>query len=249
MNTLSVNHLRPLVSFLVVGSQKAGTTTLHAQLSKHPGLFLPAGKELHFFDRDDLDWSKPAYNGYHSAFSDAGPSQICGEVTPVYMFQRRFLERIHAYSPAMKLVAILRDPVQRAYSNWRMEMSRNTETMSFSSAIREGRSRVSNQWRRFSYVERGLYSEQIRNMLELFGKDQCHFLLSEDLSTNLNQVMTNLSAFLGCSCPVLPFSPQHSHPFEMRDFEPISEADACCLRDIYRDRRTGAAATDCCPPG
>ncbi len=103
------------VSFLVVGAQKAGTTTLYSHLAGHPPLFMSRRKELHFFDSDEHDWEHPDYTGFEAHFADASPGQICGEVTPIYMFRRRFLERIRRYNPHIRLVAILRNPISRAF--------------------------------------------------------------------------------------------------------------------------------------
>lgn len=199
----------PRVSFLIVGAQKGGTTALHGQLQSVPDLYLHPAKELHFFDIDadrngSIDWSRPDHAGYEAQFSAARQDQICGEATPIYMFHPQSLDRIHAYNPRMKLVAILRQPAQRAWSHWRMETTRKRDGMPFSQAIREGRTRVAQNFRTFSYVERGFYGKQIRAMLSLFSPRQCHFLLDEDLRHQPEAALESLCRFLGVAAPSLP---------------------------------------------
>lgn len=111
--------IHPRVSFLIVGTQKGGTTALHGMLQALPDLYLPPDKELHFFDKDAdrsgrIDWTRPDHAGYEARFAAARGNQIRGEATPIYMFHPHSLARIRACNPAMKLVTILRQPAQRA---------------------------------------------------------------------------------------------------------------------------------------
>jgi hypothetical protein len=230
----------PKVSFLVVGAQKSGTTTLHHHLAQQPDLYLPDRKELHFFDADSLDWSNPDYQTYEAFFAAATVGQICGEVTPAYMLHRRFLQRIQAYNPEMRLIAILRHPVERAWSNWRMLVTQDAETLPFSQAIREGRTRIAKDWRAYSYVERGFYADQIANMLELFPARNCHFVLTDDLARDPTAAITGICAFLDCPPPRLPVPPQMLRPLESRDLGALSPEDSAYLSRLYADdiRRT-----------
>src|SRR5215203_1796439 len=156
---------QPLVSFLIAGVQKAGTTALFEYMRDNPAIGLPAAKELHFFDNEtDIDWSRPDYGAYHRFF----PSEpACrGEATPIYIYWPNSLERIKDYNPEMKLVLLFRDPVSRAWSHWKMEYARGAETEPFSWCIRQGRGRVAGDrdtpgfHRVYSYVERGFYGRQ-----------------------------------------------------------------------------------------
>src|ERR1700761_3269521 len=126
------------VSFLVAGVQKGGTTALFDYLGDEPGLSLAREKELHFFDDESQDWAAPNTAAYHAAFApfDGRPR---GEATPIYVYWPNSLARIRAYNPAMKLIVVLRDPVQRAWSHWRMEFARGVETRPFAWCIRQGR--------------------------------------------------------------------------------------------------------------
>lgn len=230
----------PRVSFLIVGAQKSGTTTLHHHLSAHPELFLPACKEVHFFDDDSRDWQAPDHQAYEAHFSSAEPGRVCGEATPAYMLHRRFLERVHRYNAQMRVIAILRDPIQRAWSNWRMEVTRDAEDLPFSQAIREGRGRAKDDWRTYSYVERGFYAPQIANMVALFGRENCHFLLTDDLAADPDRALKGLCAFLGCR-PPLNIRPAVIRPLESQDLGTIPPHDAAYLASLYaRDLRRTA---------
>ncbi len=131
----------PRIDFIVVGAQKAGTTALHEYLASDPNYAVSKTKELHFFDDETCDWSAPDYARYHAQFDWDRPA-IRGETTPIYLYWPQSLERIAAYRPDIRLVAMLRDPVERAWSHWKMERSRGVETGDFSWCIREGRRRL-----------------------------------------------------------------------------------------------------------
>lgn len=220
--------------FLIVGAQKCGTTTLHHHLVTHPDLFLPATKEVHFFDDDSRDWTAPDYSDYDAVFSAAEPGRLCGEITPAYMLHRRFLERIRVYNPQIRLIAILRDPIRRAWSNWRMEVSRDAEDLPFPQAIREGRERRTHDWRVYSYVDRGFYAGQIANMFDLFPRENCHFLLTDDLAVQPGKAVNDICAFLGCR-PVQNIAPAVIQPIKSRDLGSISAQDSSYLAGLYAE--------------
>ncbi|MGP3699569.1 sulfotransferase domain-containing protein [Rhodobacter sp. NSM] len=162
--------------------RKSGTTALHRFLSTHPELFLPAKKDLHFFDSEAaIDWSAPTAPLYETHFAGARPDQICGEAIPVHLFHEPSLQRIRTYNPRMRLILPLRDPVERAHSHWRMEVARGDEPLSFSEAIREGRARVARYWRVFSYVERGVYGTQLKRLETCFPREQILGLLTGEM--------------------------------------------------------------------
>lgn len=196
------HNTKPCVNFLIVGAQKAGTTALSTFLSAHSDLFLPK-VEAHYFDVDTLDWEAPDYEVYERKFRAALPHQLIGAKIPIYMFWDNSMERIHAYNPDIKLIAVLRHPAHRAYSNWKMEAIKGLETMSFSDAIRTGRARsLVNEdekqlnKRRFSFVERGFYAPQIERMLKYFGRDQILFLTNDQMKTNQPGCLDQVCLFL-----------------------------------------------------
>lgn len=228
------------LNFLIAGVQKGGTTALWHFLRQHPGILLSDRKELHFFDNEDINWEDPDYSILHSHFPGCSGGRALGEATPIYVYWRPSMERIAAYNPAMKLIIALRDPICRAYSHWRMEVARNQETLSFSDAIREGRSRVSSdprmpgQHRIFSYVERGFYADQVENILSFFPRSQVFFLNQSDLKTRHADTLRQVCHFLGIGMPDETIVSEFVFSHEGHA-GPIPPVDVDYLGDVYRD--------------
>ncbi len=228
------------VSFLVAGVQKGGTTALFDYLSEHPDLCMPACKEVHFFDDESQDWRRPDYAAYHAHFQNCAGT-IRGEATPIYLYWPDSLERIAAYNPAMKLILVFRDPVERAWSHWRMETARGAETEPFSWCIRQGRARVATNphppgaHRVHSYVERGFYGEQLVRALGLFPRNQLMCLRSEDLLAEPGLILRQVCDFLHAS-PFRTVTPRLSHVgVEIATAKRITDDDRTYLNTIYRD--------------
>src|SRR2546429_7073426 len=124
------------VDFLVAGAQKSGTTALNYYLRRHPYIALPIKKELHFFDNDELfAGGNVSYEPLHEMFQPARPGGIAGENTPIYLYWRPALPRIRDYNPAMKFIVILRNPIERAFSQWNMQRTRGIEPCDFLDAV------------------------------------------------------------------------------------------------------------------
>jgi len=194
------------VDFIIAGAQKAGTTALGAYLKTHPSICMADCKEVHFFDRDEFfKTGQPDYDYYHSFFSrDEG--KLLGEATPSYMFWREAPFRIRQYNQDMKLIVILRNPVERAYSHWNMERSRGAESLSFSEAISRDLSRCSEALAKQnlinSYVARGFYLNQLKRLWGVFPAKQVLVLKYECLRDTPAQLLTRICEFL----EVAPFS-------------------------------------------
>lgn len=227
----------PRVDFLIAGVQKGGTTALFDYLGDYPDIALSAEKELHFFDDEGQDWAAPDYAAYEAKFP-ARDGRPCGEATPIYSYWPRSLERIAAYNPAMKLVLVLRDPVQRAWSHWRMEYARGAELRPFAWCIREGRQRLfqAEPWghhREFSYVERGFYGEQAARVLELFPREQVLILTSEGLRRDPAATLGRVRAFLGLPPAPTPPARETHVGREMAYPSELTAEDVAYLRGVY----------------
>lgn len=233
----------PLVTFLVIGVQKGGTTALHHYLSEDANLALSQVKETHFFDDEGLDWSRPDYRRYHARFPDP-QGRPCGEATPIYSYWPQSLERIAAYNPKMRLILLLRDPVERAWSHWRMEYARGAETRPFAWCIRQGRERLARgtppgHHRVYSYVERGFYAAQMDRILALFPRDQLLVLRSDELRRDPDPLLSQVRGFLGAP-PGPPAAPRLVHVGRKMDYGVgVTAADIDLLREVYAkdDRR------------
>lgn len=194
-----------LVSIFVCGVQKAGTTSLHAHLCEHPDLSPPRKKELRFFINEETDWSAPDYNWLETQYSPDDGEKLRFESTPEYVFWPPSISRIYRYNSAAKLIITFRDPFDRAWSEWCMRYARAEETLPFSSAIREGRKRLiglsplAPETRIWSYIERGLYAEQVKRVLTYFPREQVLFLRAEDVRDDHAATLARIADFLGIS--------------------------------------------------
>jgi hypothetical protein len=197
----------------VLGTQKGGTTTLQELLAAHPAVFLPACKEVHYFslhgDRG-VGW-------YRARFAGARLGQRRGEITPYYLFHPHAPARIRALLPRARLVALLRDPVERALSQYFHARRHGFETLPLEEALAAeparlrgaeevlrapGGSHVSHQ--KHSYLSRGRYDEQLQRYTALFPPEQLLVLRSEDLFADPEPVWRRIQAFLGLPPVPLP---------------------------------------------
>lgn len=229
----------PRVSFLIAGVQKGGTTALFDYLCDYPDVALSTVKEVHFFDDEARDWSSTDYADYHASFGvpDGRPT---GEATPIYSYWPGALERAKAYNPALKLILVLRDPVQRAWSHWRMEYARGAETEPFAWCIRQGRQRLfaSEPWghhREFSYVERGFYGEQLERVFGLFPREQVLVLTSDALRGEPATALDAVRGFLGLPSAPPPAAREVHVGRDMEYPSELTPEDIARLREVYAD--------------
>jgi hypothetical protein len=192
--------MRRLPDFICIGAMRCGTTTLWEMLGRHPLAYLPDTKELHFFDDRD-----GAYAGgldtYAHHFAAAPATSLCGESSPSYLFVEGTEERIRAAIPDVRLIAILRDPVARAWSHYWFNVWRGRERLPFEKALAAESARTTDsdprarRW--FSYVGRGRYLGQLRRYEASFPRDQLFVVLLEDLLARPAVTMRSVLEFLG----------------------------------------------------
>ena len=225
------------VAFIIAGVQKGGTTALFDYLGEAADLSLSRVKEVHFFDDETQDWARPDYGAYHANFApfDGRPR---GEATPIYLYWPGSLERMAAYNPGMRLIVMLRDPVERAWSHWKMEYARGVETRPFAWCIREGRQRLfdAEPWgfhRETSYVERGFYGEQMARLYGLFPQDQVLVLRSDDLRRAPGATLSQVRAFLGLPEAAAPTAREVHVGREMDYGSELNSAEVDYLRGVY----------------
>ena len=189
------------MNFIICGVQKGGTTALDQYLRIHPNICMADKKEVHYFDKDEnFNNSKLDYSKYHKFFSPENVHEIIGEATPIYVYWKSAIKRIYNYNSKIKLILVLRNPSKRAFSHWNMERDRNREQRSFWNSINEEKSKLlsSNyiQNRTFSYLDRGLYSLQIKNIYNYFKENQLLIIKNETLRDNPNSVLKKIASFL-----------------------------------------------------
>jgi len=199
------------LDFIVVGAQKSGTTALHYFLRKHPQIALPERQELHFFDDDEI-FSRPVdYDLLHQQFRPVAGSTllrfatarqaIAGEVTPSYLYWKPAMERIWNYNRQIKLVILLRNPIDRAFAHWNMQRFKDREPLGFLDALKEEPRRIAQpltiESRRFAYVDRGFYSSQLDRVFKFFPREQVHIVKFEDFRDRKQETLDGIFEFLG----------------------------------------------------
>lgn len=193
------------LDFVVIGVQRAGTTSLFKYLMPHPNIYLPPEKEAPFFSNDDL--YQAGWEAYARVYlKGAAATQLLGKITPHYMIDQRVPVRLHALMPKVKLIAILRDPVERAFSHYRLNVRRGLEKRPFDQALlplydptvaAHVRTLTSQRmYETMGYLAYGEYHRILQTYWLLFGKDQLLILFSEALAQNPQQVMDQILAFL-----------------------------------------------------
>jgi hypothetical protein len=234
--------LTPELDFLVIGQQKAGTTSLWRYLEDHPRLRMPPGKESPLF-------TEPAFpdfvRGYMRAlFKDAPRGAKLGTVTPSYMLGANGVDvpqvvaRIRATVPRVRLVALLRDPVERAVSAHRMSLREHGETRSFPVAVREllAPQELERARRRptptNTYVVAGEYGRILEAYLEHFEREQVLVALSADLDRAPGEVVTRVCEHIG----VTPHRPRHLGERFYAGGDPLVPAEAAADLKAYLER-------------
>jgi hypothetical protein len=197
----------PKLDFIVIGAQKAGTTSLWRYLEDNPKLLMPPDKEASFFSEPQYPDALRAY--MRALFKDAPRGKLLGKITPAYMTGTPGISvpaiagRIHETVPRVRLVAVLRDPVERALSAHRMWTRFGEEDRPFETAIAEllqpdalERARRGPSIRD-SYVVSGEYGWMLRAYVERFGAEQLHVELSADLDASAEDVVARVCRFIG----------------------------------------------------
>ena len=198
--------------FLVVGAQKAGTTSLHTYLRQHPALFLTTQKEPHFYcapgDGRPPPWTGPGDAPllahmtfdparYAALFADAGDRRR-GEASTMYLNDPGAPPRVVAANPDVRVVAVLRDPVERAYSAWWMWRRARLEPLSFADALDAEPTRLAAGWSpNFAYAGIGRYAEHLQRWRDAVGPTQMLVLHSDDLRHDRLATVQSVFAFLG----------------------------------------------------
>ena len=188
-----------LPTFMVVGAQKAATTWLSECLDEHPEIFVPPCKEVHFFcpagncrvstEARGLDW-------YLSLFPEESRYRVRGELSTDYMFFPEAAEALHRLNPDMKVIFMLRHPVDRAYSAYWMQRRKRTNLPPFETVLEQ----------RPDFITRGLYHEQIDRFLRHFPREQIRIYLYEDMKRDPDALIGDLYAFLGADPAFRPRS-------------------------------------------
>lgn len=190
-------NMKKKLDFIIIGAGKSGTTWVWNELRHHDSCFLPADKELNYFNCESLEpvgsgqnanFGK-SINWYHSFFSTACKQSKWGEVSPVYLWSKTAPEGIYAYNENIKIIAILRDPVERAFSQFLYRRQRGyvRDDMEFEECIATD----------VFVLDRSLYFKHLSRYYELFDRNQIRVLFFEDLKASPQRILDELCEFIG----------------------------------------------------
>ncbi len=206
---------RFLPDFLIIGAQKCGTTSLFQWMSQHPQIVKPFAKELHFFDKYywGSTWYRACFPTKRAArkCTPVDLPQVAGEASPSYMFHPHAAARAANLLPHAKCIAILRNPVDRAFSHYQHEKRFKREMLSFEDAIEMEPQRLGAELERmknrngyqssavqhFSYLRRGQYAEQLAEWSNRFGEKQLKVIISEEIFAKPADTLAAVFDFIG----------------------------------------------------
>jgi hypothetical protein len=224
------NRARMLPGFLIVGAQRCGTTSMYRTLSQHPAVRKAVlHKGVHYFDMNyerPIGWYRahfPLAAGIGRARPAAG-QPLTFESSPYYMFHPLAADRIATDLPDVKLLVLLRDPVERAYSAYAHERARGFESEPFERALELEASRLDGEATRIAvdpgylshshqhhaYVGRGQYIEQLERLERLFGRERIHVVDSGDFFVKPEPVYDSVLDFLGLARGEYPAFERHN---------------------------------------
>jgi hypothetical protein len=201
-----------LFNLHIIGVQKAGTTALAHFLNQHPDVYVADHKEAHVFDHPDFSSSKDksafAHQRYNAKLTNYQNQAIRCDATPITAFRTEYLQACYQYNPEAKFIILLRDPIERAVSHYRMSLSRGQEHRAMLSAFllepfrlvgikKSGPWGFDDPYRHHSYLRRGCYAAQLKRVLAIIPKQQLLVLHQENLQQNHVHVLQQVFNFIG----------------------------------------------------
>jgi Sulfotransferase domain len=244
------HRARMLPGFLIVGAQRGGTTSMYRTLDQHPAILKAVlHKGVHYFDTG-YDHSLAWYQGHFPLRARAalarratGDVPLTFESSPYYMFHPLAAERISHDLPEVKLLVLVRDPVERAYSAHAHELARGYETEPFEQALELEDERLAGEAERIvsqpgylshshqhhAYLTRGLYADQLERLAQFVGRDRVHVVDSGRFFTHPEPVYDGVLDFLGLGRPGYPVFERHN----ARPRSPMPETLRATLNDRF----------------
>jgi hypothetical protein len=235
-----------LPDFVVIGAQKCGTSFFYGLLTRHPSVERAAVKEVHYFDQQEnfakgIEWYR---RNFPTPRREDGQRTITGEASPSYLISRHAPERMAEVVPDVRLIALLRNPVDRAYSHYHMAARNGNETRSFEEAVDEGWAWLLDggnetsehahpsdvdRSRSVSYLRRGIYVDQLQRWRQFFSDEQMLVLKSEDFFKRPQESMKLVQEFLD-----LPYREPELPPRKAKNrYEPMAPAARRRLEEFF----------------
>jgi len=223
--------LEPKPTYLCIGVQKGGTTSLRVYINQHPEIYM-SPKEGQFFNTCTLD--AQAIKKYESTFNQHNNKPIIGEKTPDYCYKHYAIDRIYSYNPKMKLILILREPISRAYSQYNMRYPHALDN--FLPHVMKERNvkldMINPSMGAGFHIVRGFYSKQIEYILSKFPRENLYIGIAEEIKQNKQIEYNKIFTFLGASKNIVLDESCDTHILKYK--EPIKVSDAKILYDIYK---------------
>lgn len=244
-NISSPFRLEP--SFLIIGAARSGTTSLYEYLIQHPQVLPAAGKEVYFFDKKfhkGINWYKSFFPFKWKKSKLKNLKPITGEATPRYLHYPHCPKRVHSFFPKIKLIVLLRDPIDRAFSHYQMEREHEHESLSFEKSIEEEDLRIKNELKRMiknenyysvdfyrkSYKTRGIYVTQLQNWFKYFPREQFLIIKSEDFYKEPEKIYKQVLDFLNLP----PFKLNIYKQYKMRKYTTMKSETKILLKDFFQ---------------
>lgn len=224
-------HNRYPPKFLIIGTQKGGTTSLYDYMIQHPSILPVERKEIHYYDFNPtkgIAW-------YMSFFPKKREGQdfTCGEATPSYIYLKDIPAKVKKDFPDIKLILLLRNPIERALSHYSMIKYRELEKLSFEEAIEVEQQRINGNLHsklNFSYLDQGLYYKHLANWIKYFPKEQILILESEQFFKHPEEITNQVFKFLGLnSCDGI----EYAHLNKGKGKVPLSPKTRTKLSDFF----------------
>lgn len=188
--------------FFLVGAAKAGTTSLFHYLIQHPSIFIPDIKEPHYFSEYYKGGAAPYsqdLDAYLRLYADCPAESVAGDASTSYLYSETAARQIRDFQPQARIIAVLRNPVERAYSFYWYNRRYFVEDLLFEDALDSEDQRIeAGAHYRFHYVRSGMYASQVEKYLSMFGSDSVRICLFEDLR-DTDRLMRDIFTFLGVS--------------------------------------------------
>ncbi|PWE32930.1 sulfotransferase [Maritimibacter sp. 55A14] len=207
-----------LPDFLIIGAARSGTTAVYSYLRQNPSIFMPRAKEPNFFayEGEALDYKGPGadyinnsitrLDAYKALFAGAPEGAVSGEASPLYLYAPRAPERIHAHVPQVRMVAILRNPIDQALSHFHYALKQRIEPIDdFTAALQAEDKRLADGWQPlFGYSRFPRYAAQLERYFKLFDRDQILVRTYEDLQTAPGDLIDEITGFIGADTSFRP---------------------------------------------
>jgi len=193
-----------LPNFIIIGAMRSGTTSLTHYLRSHPDVFMSTPKEPHFFDRN----YERGLDSYKACFSGVAGEKAIGEATQTYLYDEQAIVHMAETLPDVRLVAILRNPVDRAYSHYWQNRSLDKENLEWMDAIDAESGRLASgdslTSHTFSYVDRGMYVKGLKRVCNFFPRESLHVMLFEEMRDEPVGSFNGICRFLGVDDVFVP---------------------------------------------